>query len=124
MDIDELGTHLRQPIVLGAGGPVAHGFHAGVLLALSRAYDWDRAAPRPTRAPPGAVSSPHSRMPGMRRGVRRAARRLRKAGARVHLLEPGPRTIAAMGWNPLAPARASAVALAAHDEVSSWLRRP
>jgi NTE family protein len=32
---------LRIALVLGAGGPVGHAFHAGVLHGLARAFSWD-----------------------------------------------------------------------------------
>ncbi len=35
------GSNLRIGLVLGAGGPVGHAFHAGVLHALSEALAWD-----------------------------------------------------------------------------------
>jgi NTE family protein len=63
------------------------------------------------------ISSPLSRMPLMRTLLRRQIRMLHRHGLSVELLEPGPRTIAAMGWNPLDVRRAAAVADAAYQEI-------
>lgn len=67
------------------------------------------------------VSSPLSRMPGMRGRLRRESRALRRRGFCVHLVEPGPRTAATMGWNPLSAERSGPVAKAARAEIEGWI---
>lgn len=62
------------------------------------------------------VSSPLSRMPGMRAMLRAEIRHAQRQGVDVIALEPGPETIRAMGWNPMDAARGAAVAEAAYRE--------
>lgn len=62
------------------------------------------------------VSSPLSRMPLMSTRLRREIRILERAGLDVIAFEPRGRTIEAMGWNPLDPARSPAVARAAYEQ--------
>lgn len=69
------------------------------------------------------VSSPLSRMPLMSRWMRSEARELRRAGIDVLAFEPGPAVTEAMGWNPLDPKRAPAVARVAYLEALETLNR-
>lgn len=62
------------------------------------------------------VSSPLSRMPGMRALLRAEIRHAERQGVDVIALEPGPETIRAMGWNPMDASRGTAVAEAAYRE--------
>lgn len=62
------------------------------------------------------LSSPLSRMPGVRSMLRSELRAVGREGLEVLRLEPGPGTVEAMGWNPMNRARALAVARVAYDE--------
>lgn len=67
------------------------------------------------------VSSPLSRMPGMRGLLRSEISRLRREGVDVWPFEPGPATVRAMGWNPMDASRSTDVATAAYEETKRLL---
>lgn len=70
------------------------------------------------------VSSPLSRMPGMRGLLRSEIAGLRRQGIDVWPFEPGPKTARAMGWNPMDASRGPDVATAAYDETLGRLLAP
>jgi NTE family protein len=62
------------------------------------------------------LSSPLSRMPGVRSLLRPELRRARMHGLEIVAFEPARAAAAAMGWNPFDATRADQVALAAFEE--------
>lgn len=113
----DVGTAVAaSSAVPGVWAPVAVDGEAYVDGGMASALHLTLAAELP-RIDRVLVSSPLSRMPMMRTLLRRQIRGLQRHGLTVELLEPGPRTSAAMGWNPLDVRRTAAVADAAYQEI-------
>jgi predicted acylesterase/phospholipase RssA len=70
------------------------------------------------------LSSPLSRMPGVRSMLRGELRIAHRQGLDVIRFEPGPDTVTAMGWNPMNRARALEVASVAYQETLGRLAPP
>lgn len=115
-----------RPVRIGGRRYVDGGVHSGANLDLAAGMRLDLVVClNPLSSRPDAargVSWPVRAL--LHRQLRPSARAVRRAGARLVLLEPDGRSIGLIGLNPLSRRRAEEVGIAAAIEVQAYLRRP